>query len=298
MPTVRRSVSLAVLGAALGAALVGCARHDDGDGLPEGIALEDLPDGESWDADLRVSEGGTPVLQISAPYLARFERPDSSFIRLGPAAGDSARVRLVLFDDAGERRAELTAAEMRYEEGSGRVQASGAVEAELAGRARVRAPRVDTSADGAFEASGGARVELLGATEGTVTAERVASSAAGGFVATGDARADLRGATPATLAAPRIESGGDGAFSASGGARVVLSDPAVTLTARRVSGTGRRTLAADRVSWDAASERFRAPGAFTFTSAGERIRGTGLVATADLSRYTFRNASGQIEVEE
>ena len=307
---VRRHVLLAAT-----LVLAACARDAPGDGLPEGVAVEDLPEAESWDADLRVTENGVPVLAIAAPYLARFAREDSSFIRLGPAASDSSRVRLSLFDDDGAPRAVLSAAEMRYDEATGRVQASGAVEAELVGRARVRAPRVDTSADGAFEATGGARVELLGDTPGTVTAPRVTADAGGGFVASGGARVVLTGARGGTITARRVESSAGGAFVAEGGARVALTDPRATITARRVSGSGSgrrydasggarvdagggRRLASDRVTWDAGSERFRAPGAFSFESPGERIRGTGLVATADLSRYTFRRASGQIEVEE
>lgn len=313
MVSIRPPAPVVALVAAL--LLAACAREGADDGLPEGVAVEDLPEGESWNADLRVSEGGVPVLQIAAPYLARFAREDSSFIRLGPAAGDSARVRLSLFDDEGAPRAVLSAAEMRYDETTGRVQASGDVEAELTGRARVRAPRIDTSADGAFEASGGARVELLGETKGTVTAPRVASSAGGGFVASGGARVVLSGAQSGTITARRVESSAGGAFAAEGDARVVLADPRATITARRITGSGSgrrydasggarvdpgggRRLASDRVTWDAGSERFRAPGAFSFESPGERIRGTDLVATADLSRYTFRRASGQIEVEE
>lgn len=312
MPPLRRSVSAALAAALL---LAACAREAPDDGLPEGVAAEDLPDSESWAADLRVTEGGVPVLQIAAPYLARFARDDSSFIHLGPTAGDSARVRLSLFDDAGAPRAVLSADAMRYDEATGRVQARGDVEAELVGRARVRAPRVDTAADGAFEATGGARVELLGDTPGTVTAPRVASSPDGGFVASGGARVVLAGARRGTITAERVATRAGGAFSAEGGARVVLADPRATIAARRVTGSGDgrrydasggarvdagggRSLASDRVTWDAAAERFRAPGAFSFESPGERIRGTDLVATADLSRYSFRRASGQIEVEE
>jgi hypothetical protein len=52
------------------------------------------------------------------------------------------------------------------------------------------------------------------------------------------------------------------------------------------------------VIWDEAAGRFQAPGAFTFGGPGERVRGVGLSATADLSRYSFRSASGEIEVRE
>ena len=334
---------LLVLTAAALAGLAGCAR-DTADGLPEGVAPEDLPESESWNARLRVSQDGVPVLQIAAPYLARHTDGDSATIRLGPAPGDSGRVTLRLFDSDGGPRATLRAGQMRYDETTERVRARDAVEADLPGVASIRAPALSSTADGAFTASGGATVELLGATPGTVRAPTITADSLGGFAATGGANVDLRGDTPAsvqaqsirgradggftasgaarvslrgarpaTIAAPTVSARPGGAFTASGGARVTLSDPSATITARTVSGTssrytadggarvetsGGRTLTAARVVWDAGAERFRAPGAFRFVGPGEDVRGTDLVATADLSRYSFRRASGQIEVEE
>ncbi len=55
---------------------------------------------------------------------------------------------------------------------------------------------------------------------------------------------------------------------------------------------------AERVVWSESAGRFTAPGAFSFDGPGERVRGVGLSASADLSRYTFRRASGEIEVRE
>ena len=369
-----RLLPVLLLGLAAALAAGGCARDDAA--LPEGVAAEDLPESESWNADLRVSQDGVPVLQIAAPYLARHTANDSSQIRLGPADGDSARVVLRLFHDDGAPRATLRAGRMRYDETTGRVRARDSVEADLPGTASIRAPDLETGADGAFTASGGARVELRGATPGTVRAQRIRADSSGGFAATGGARVRLSGASPATVDVPTVQASADGAFTASGGARVVLggaapatveartvrgradggfaatgrarvalrgntpatimassvraspggaftasggarvvlSDPAATITARSVSGTpggrytaeggarvettGGRALTAARVVWDAGAERFRAPGAFRFVGPGEDVRGTDLVATADLSRYSFRRASGQIEVEE
>ena len=59
-----------------------------------------------------------------------------------------------------------------------------------------------------------------------------------------------------------------------------------------------RRLDAGRVIWNESAGRFRAPGAFSFDGPGQRVRGVGLSASADLSRYSFRRASGQIEVQE
>jgi hypothetical protein len=52
------------------------------------------------------------------------------------------------------------------------------------------------------------------------------------------------------------------------------------------------------VSWSEDARRLRAPGSFRFTSPAERVQGVGLVAAEDLSRYSFRRASGELEVEE
>jgi hypothetical protein len=79
-------------------------------------------------------------------------------------------------------------------------------------------------------------------------------------------------------------SGSDGRYTATGGVRVLAS--------------GGRTLEAERVVWSEAAGRFSAPGAFAFDGPGERVRGVGLSASADLSRYSFRRATGEIEVRE
>ncbi|MEM6336885.1 MAG: LPS export ABC transporter periplasmic protein LptC [Bacteroidota bacterium] len=77
---------------------------------------------ESWDVDLRLSEGGLPRLQLTAGYLARFDRGDSTFTRLQPAGGDPL-VRAVFFDEAGGIRGRLRAGEIDYFEKDRRFEA-------------------------------------------------------------------------------------------------------------------------------------------------------------------------------
>ena len=250
----------ALLALCLAAALGGCVHKATPD-LPEGAAtLEDLPEGESWDADLRISEGERLRLALDAPYLARYARPDTAYVYLGPdpSAPDSASVPVSvrLYDDAGQLTATVTSREARYDETSEELVAEGRARADVS-------------------TGGGA----------TVTAARLVATRDGAFTATGGAAADLRGDANASVRASRISgSAGGSRYEATG--RVV------------VTTRGGRRLDSGRVIWDAGAERFRAPGAFTFDGPGQRVRGVGLSASADLSRYSFRNGSGTIEVAE
>lgn len=175
--------------------LVGCARASD-EALPTEAELEALPDQESWDAVLRIDEGGRPRLVLQAPYLARYDRPpDSLFTLLGPdpAAHDTAGVHVELYGEGGDLSATVRADRLTYYDEDRRFVAEGGV--------------VVTTAEG-------------------------------------------------------------------------------------------RRLESARVAWDEGARQLRADGAFRFTSPAERIQGVGLVASEDLSRYTFSQASGELEVEE
>lgn len=254
LPVLPRLLALAV---ALGV-WAGCARTPT-EGLPPGTTLDDLPEGESWSAELRVSEAGSPRLALSAPYLARYRRQDTAYVFLGPPPGSDSlagRVTVRSYDDGGSLMATVTADRAWYYEGEGRLVAEGRVQAETlgGGGARIAAPRLTTAEGGGFVASGGATVDLQGQAQARVTARRVTGSAGG----------------------RRYEAEGRVAVEASGG----------------------RRLEAGRVVWDEGAGRFRAPGAFAFTGPGEQVRGVGLVASADLSRYSFRQATGRIEVRE
>ncbi len=248
--------------------------------------MEDLPESESWNARLRTSEDGRRRLEIVAPYLARYTR-DSAYVYLGPSSADSAstRVAVRVFDAEGRLSASVAAREAWYYEADGRLVAQGAVETTVTGDAGA-----DLRAD---------RMTLL---DQAVEAE-------------GDVRASVR-SSGAQIEAPRLSLSRDGAFDASGGTIVHLTgDVQAVVMAQRVSGTrgggrveaegnarvqasGGRTLQAGRVVWDERAGRFRAPGAFSFTSPSERVRGVGLDANRDLTRYSFRNITGEIEVQE
>ena len=262
-----RLALLALLSLAVGA----CTRVAPA-GLPAGTTLEDLPEAETWGARLRTSEAGRPALEVDAPYLARFRHApaaagivdasvasgDSSAVFLGPppdapAGAEAARVSVRLFDAAGRAAATVTADRAWLQEASGRLVAEGRAEATL-GSARVTAPRIAATRDGAFTASGGATATLSGRANATVRARTLSGTAGGGR------------------------------YEASGGAHVDAQ-------------SGRR-LDAGLVVWDEGAGRFRAPGAFSFDGPGERVRGVGLDATADLTRYSFRRATGQIEVRQ
>lgn len=241
---------------ALALAIGGCTRASGG--LPPGVTVEDLPDGESWDAELRVSVEGRPSLALAAPYMARFQRPDSQYVYLGPppTTPDSvqSRVSIRLFDGDGEASAAIAARQAWYYESDGRLVADGAVRAETYGD------------DGA-----------------TIESAQLRYTDGGDFTASGDAKVDLRGGPAASVRARSIS----GRVS---GGRYTASGDVV------VDAGGGKVLRATRVTWD--GSRFRAPGAFSFDGPGERIRGVGLVATGDLSRYSFSRARGQIDVQE
>lgn len=234
----------------------GCTRPSSG--LPPGTTVEDLPDGESWDAELRVSNEGRPSLALAAPYMARFQRPDTNYVYLGPPPGtpDSVQSRIAvrLFDEEGQPTASISSRRAWYYEGEGRLVADGRVTAETFGSqsARIEAARLRYTDEGGFSASGGASVDLRGNPSATIRAGTVSGALSGR------------------------------SYTASG--NVVVD-----------AGSG-RTLRASRVTWD--GSRFRAPGAFQFTGPSERVRGVGLVANGDLSRYSFSRVRGEIDVRE
>ena len=98
------------------------------------VLLEaDEPDQESWDVRFGTSEGGRPRYQIVAPYMAKYERKDSSYTLLLPGEEseevDSLAVRVTayLFDEKGDSSATIDANRMLYFEEEGRFEARGNV---------------------------------------------------------------------------------------------------------------------------------------------------------------------------
>ncbi|MEM0964500.1 MAG: hypothetical protein AAGK21_18385, partial [Bacteroidota bacterium] len=216
-----------------------------------------------------------------SPYLARFTG-DSSYVYLGPPPGDTlaAVVALRLFDDEGQPRGQIQAQEIWLYESGSFVVAEGATRIVVSGSdgATVQADRLEIE-DEAVTATGSVRAEVPGA---SVQAPRLTLADGGAFTATGGVSARLTDAN-ATVRAQSVRGVGD-RYTAEGSARVQTS--------------GGRTLRASRVVWDESARLFTAPGSFSFDGPSERARGVGLEASADLSRYSFRQASGEIEVRE
>ena len=285
--------SPAVLAVAALLAAGGCTRAP-AEGLPPGTEIEDLPESESWGAALRTSEDGRPRLEIDAPYLARYRRPDTSFVYLGPAptgsaprgaAGRGGAVEVSVFDDDGAPLADVRAREAWYYEDDGRLVTEGDVRTAVRGEdgADIEARRL-TLDDETVEAEGDVQATVRGGGGAEVRAARLTTRPGGAFTASGGTTVRLGGKAQATVRARTVSGSGGGRYEATGGVRVDAS--------------GGRTLQAGRVVWDERAGQFRAPGAFSFDGPGERVRGVGLVASADLTRYSFRNVTGQIEVAE
>ena len=286
MPLAPARLAVLATSALVGLAAVagGCTRRTVA-GLPPGVEVEDLPESESWDVRLRTSTDGVAEVALEAPYLARYTR-DSLYTYLGPAPGDAAAapVTLRLFGPDGRPTGSVRAREVWMVEADGRLVAEGAVRASRLGSdgATVEAARVVVQGE-RIEAEGGVRAEVQGGGGARVEAPRVVVGEGGAFTASGGATVEIGGSAQATVRA-RTVSGGGGRYEADGGVRVLAS--------------GGRVLEAGRVVWSEAAGRFTAPGAFRFDGPGERVRGVGLTASADLSRYSFRDVRGEIEVQE
>jgi LPS export ABC transporter protein LptC len=124
---------LAALAAVLlAASLSACSQRDAAPTEPvDEFAEAERPVQESWQPRMDVLEEDRPAFRLAAPYLARYDRGDSTFTRFGPApstsTGDTARVYLTLFRPDGERSASVVANEVVYHDEDGRFEAQGAV---------------------------------------------------------------------------------------------------------------------------------------------------------------------------
>lgn len=135
---VRRAAgAFAVLAALL---LLGCGPRQ---ALPEGLVLDERPDQESWDVRLRIEVADVPRAEIEAAYLARYERPDSSFARFGPApGGPPIRVVVRVYDEAGAPSATVEADRITYLDDRRRFVAEGRVVVEAVGGRRLEGERL------------------------------------------------------------------------------------------------------------------------------------------------------------
>ncbi len=107
--------------------LGGCERQAAAPTM-EAVRSEGAPDQESWDVRLAVSEDGLPRAHLEAPYLARYERRDSSFSLLqSPPDSLAGRVTAQLFDEAGDSSATVRADRLFYYDRERRFEAQGNV---------------------------------------------------------------------------------------------------------------------------------------------------------------------------
>ncbi len=106
--------------------LAGCARRTDT--IPADALLDEAPAQETWGVALALSVGDRPRALVRAPYLARFERGDSTFARFGPASPeDTTRVVAQVFDADGAPNATLVSDRLLYLDAERRFVAEGRV---------------------------------------------------------------------------------------------------------------------------------------------------------------------------
>lgn len=126
----------------LAVALAGCARDEASMPTLAEVRAEQGPEQESWGAVFRISDEGIRRVHLSAGYMARYERGDSTYLDLyteAPATSASGpdslanggygpgRVTAYLFDEAGDSSAVLTADRARYYEDDRLFEAEGQV---------------------------------------------------------------------------------------------------------------------------------------------------------------------------
>jgi LPS export ABC transporter protein LptC len=114
----------ALTAVAVAATLAGCDRQAPVSAIDEPTGPR--PAYESWSVRFDITDAGLPRTRLDAPYLARFETPDSTFT-LMRRDGDEPVVTAELFDEAGKHSATVTAHEIRYYDDLGRFDASGEV---------------------------------------------------------------------------------------------------------------------------------------------------------------------------
>jgi LPS export ABC transporter protein LptC len=121
--------------------------------------MEDRPDQETWDVSLSLSMDGRPRALVRAPYLARYERDDSTFTRFGPAApGDTTRVAVRVYDE-GRPTATVEADRLLYLDRDRRFVAEGRVVVETATGKTLRSEALTwDEADGSLRTDGFVRI--------------------------------------------------------------------------------------------------------------------------------------------
>ncbi len=86
------------------------------------------PRQESWNADLLISNDGIPRMMLKAAIWREYGEVDSSYsLLLSDPEIDTSRVIALIFDPEGLQSAKVTANEMQFFDGEGRIEAEGNV---------------------------------------------------------------------------------------------------------------------------------------------------------------------------
>lgn len=115
-------IALLLLTMAMAAA--GCERRTT---APAAGELTERPDQESWDVAFFIEMDGHQRAHLTAPYVARYERADSTFARFGPTEARPDRVSVQVFDDTGRPSAVVEADRLVYYEDTRTFVATGDV---------------------------------------------------------------------------------------------------------------------------------------------------------------------------
>ncbi len=92
----------------------------------ESVEAQDGPDQETWTPRLFLSEEGRPRLHLQAPYMAYYDRGDSTYMVLS-SLNDSSRVHAFIFDSLGDSSATVLADRILFYDRERRMVATGNV---------------------------------------------------------------------------------------------------------------------------------------------------------------------------
>jgi LPS export ABC transporter protein LptC len=104
--------------------LAACSEREP---APAQVEQADRPDQESWDVEFSIEVDGRPRARLAAPYVARFERADSTYARFGPSGARTDRVQVLVFDDSGALSATVEAERIDHYENTRTFVATGDV---------------------------------------------------------------------------------------------------------------------------------------------------------------------------
>ena len=104
----------------------GCRMHET-EVTVQSLMDEEGPTSESWSPIMHISEDGKPRLRLEAGYMARYETADSTYLVMSVLSEDSPRVRVDIFDAAGDSSAIVLSDRIMYFEREQRFVAEGDV---------------------------------------------------------------------------------------------------------------------------------------------------------------------------